>query len=173
MLEEINQVVDTTSSNDDDLDLELDFDDNDEDLSEELTKEREKARAILARAKKAEAELKELKSKVQTKSDGITKSEVMTEELVETTVLKAQGFDEELLEQLKKVAKVTGKSLLSAQADPIFVAIKTQREEQVKAEQARLGASRGAQGAKEKKTFNSKKLTPEEHKEMWRNLRNQ
>lgn len=109
---------------------------------------------IHGRAKKAEAELKALKSQPQTPN-------------VEETVLLANGMPEELLTQLKKVAAVSGTNLLKAQTDTIFVAIKEKFERDQKHEEASLPASRGAGQVKAQKGFNTPGLTREEHMAMF------
>lgn len=86
---------------------------------------------------------------------------------VEEVVLLANGMDEELLEQLKKVATVQGVSLLKAQNDPIFVAVKEKFEKDKKDQAASLPASRGSGAVKPKLDFKSKGLTEEQHREMF------
>lgn len=86
---------------------------------------------------------------------------------VEETVLLANGMPEELLKELKAVAQVRGTSLLKAQTDPIFVAVKSTYEEAKKKEAAALPASRGAAPVKVKKDFATPGLARDEHKEMF------
>jgi hypothetical protein len=85
---------------------------------------------------------------------------------VEELVLQANGMSDELLVQLKKIAEINGTSLIKAQSDPIFVAVKEKFEREKKHENASLGASRGAGTVKAKKTFATPGLTQEEHKRM-------
>lgn len=83
---------------------------------------------------------------------------------VEETVLLAQGMPEELVEKLKAVARVEGiQSLLKAQANPIFVAVKEKFEKDQRQKEASLGASRGAQSVKVPKKANTPGLSREEH----------
>ena len=81
-------------------------------------------------------------------------------------VLRVNGMSKELLEQLKKVSAVTGKDLVDAQSDDLFVAIKEKVEKEQKREQASLPASRGASAVKPKKDFRTPGLTKEEHQAM-------
>ena len=81
-------------------------------------------------------------------------------------------MSDELLGELKAVAQARGiKSLIKAQTDPIFVAVKEKFEKDQKAKDASLPASRGSGSAKVKKDFNTPGLTREEHKELFMNQR--
>ncbi len=117
---------------------------------------------LYERAKKAEADLKALKTSkpVEAKTSPAN---------VEETVLLANGMPEELVEKLKKVAQVTGTSLIKAQNDPIFVAVKSQFEKEKKQTEASMPASRSSGAVKAKKTFTTPGLTREEHMEMVKN----
>lgn len=119
---------------------------------------------LFERAKKAEAELKALRGE---KRPVQAKKPASQESSIEEVVLLANGMDEELLEQLKKISKVQGTSLLKTQADPIFVAVKEKFEKDRKEQQASLGASRGSGQIKPKLDFKSKGLTEEQHREMF------
>ncbi len=77
--------------------------------------------------------------------------------------LRVNGMSKELLEQLKKVAAVTGKDLVDTQSDPIFIALKETIEKDKKREDASLPASRGAGTVKPKVGFNTPNLTREQH----------
>ena len=85
---------------------------------------------------------------------------------VEEVVLQANGMPDELLEQLKKVAAINGTSLIKAQNDPIFVAVKEKFEKDQKQTAASLGASKGVGGTKVQKTFSTPGLTKEEHRKL-------
>jgi hypothetical protein len=110
---------------------------------------------LFERAKKAEADLKALKGAAQQPSPN-----------VEETVLLANGMPETLLAELKAVAAVRKVSLIKAQADPIFVAVKEKFEKDQKQEAASLPASRGSGASKPKKDFFTPGLTREEHMAM-------
>lgn len=118
---------------------------------------------LFERAKKAEADLKALKSAKQPVKQKQASSSVDVEE----TILLANGMDEELVEQLKKVAQVQGLSLIKAQNDPIFVAVKEKFEKDKKQEQASMGASRGSGQSKPRKDFKTPGLKEDEFKEMF------
>lgn len=117
-----------------------------------------------ARARKAEALI--VKHKKEPVAEKPEKKQPATPSEVEETVLLAQGMDEELLEQLKKVAQVNGSSLIKAQNDPIFVAVKEKFEKDQKSKAASLPASKGAGSVKKSKDVSSPGLSREEHKAL-------
>lgn len=119
------------------------------------------------RAKEAEAKVKEFKAQPSAQPTQQINN-VPSHEDIEVTVLKAQGIDAQLLDEMKALAKVRGKSVLEMKNDPIIVAIREQREAQAKAEKAKLGASRGSGQNKPGKTITSTGLSPSEHKNLWR-----
>jgi hypothetical protein len=93
---------------------------------------------------------------------------VLSEEVVEVKILKSQGVSDELITQLKKIAKVNETGLIEAQADPYFVAYKDKLEEELKKAKASLGASRGSGSVKKGKDFSTSGLSDEEHKQLWK-----
>lgn len=113
---------------------------------------------LFERAKKAEADLKVLKGSQVTK--------VSPQPNVEEVVLLANGMSEELMAELKVVAQVRKTTLLKAQNDPIFVAVKEKYEKDQKTKQASVGASRGSGGVKPKKDFMTPGLSRDEHRAM-------
>lgn len=128
---------------------------------EETDTEQEQPESIdwEARAKKAEALIiKNKKAPVAEKP-----TEQATPSNVEEIVLQANGMSDELLVQLKKVAAINGTSLIKAQNDPIFVAVKEKFEREKKSSSASLGASRGSGAAKVQKGLNTPGLSREEH----------
>jgi hypothetical protein len=142
-----------------DLELELGDDSEEEDIAAIKAKAEKMetfARQAVARAKKAEEENKSLKkTPLQPQPASPTN--------VEETVLLANGMSEELLEELKAIAQVRKTSLIKAQADPIFVAIKEKIEKDKKQQEASLPASRGSGSAKPKKDFKTVGLTRDDH----------
>jgi len=117
---------------------------------------------LYERAKKAEAELKALRGNPIAK-----KSASASPQNVEEVVLQAQGMTDELLTELKAVASVRGTSLIKAQADPLFVAIKEKLEKDKKHQEASLGSSRGSGSVKARKDFKTPGLTRDEHRKMF------
>ena len=121
---------------------------------------------LYERAKKAEADLKAYKT-----SSPAPTSKQASPASVEETVLLAQGMSEELLNELKAVAKARGiASLIKAQNDYLFVAAKEKFEKDKKAKDSSMPASRGAGQVKAQKTFSTPGLTKEEHMKMVKNL---
>lgn len=116
----------------------------------------------LAKAQAEAAKYRRLFEKSQKKPVEQTQTQA-TPSNVEEVVLLANGMDETLMEQLKKVAAVTGTSLIKAQNDPIFVAVKEKFERDKKSANASLGASKGTGSAKVQKTAGTPGLSREEH----------
>lgn len=119
----------------------------------------------LAKAQAEAAKYRRLFEKTQKVKPEQTKPQA-TPLNVEETVLLANGMDETLMEQLKKVAAINGTSLLKAQNDPIFVAVKEKFEREKKSSNASLGASRGSGSAKVKKDLSTPGLSREEHMKL-------
>ena len=159
---------------DEELDLELELDNTEdvEDLKLKLEEAREANRKINARAKIAEAKLKEKESQpTQTTEQKATQpisNPVLTAEDVEVRNLKAQGVSNDEIVYLKKLAAVNGTSIIEAQSDELFSAFKSKKEEQEKSEKSKLGASRGSSSVKREKDYSTPGLSDEEHKEIWK-----
>ncbi len=118
---------------------------------------------LFERAKKAEAEVKMLKGNKTT----VKPSTDSPQPNVEETVLLANGMPEELVKELKVVAKARGiTSLLKAQKDPIFVAIKEKFEKDTKTREASVGGSNRAGAKKAQKNFTTPGLSRDEHRAM-------
>lgn len=148
----VPEIVETPADTSEETDVTIEVD------AEQLQATNKK---LYERAKKAEAELKALRG-----STGAPAKSVSPQLGVEEAVLLANGMSEELLGELKAVAKVRGTSLIKAQADPIFVAVKEKFEKDKKQKDASLPASRGASAVKAAKTANTPGLTREEHKAL-------
>lgn len=132
----------------------------------DAAKLQETNKKLFERAKKAEAELKALKSQVTAKPKTEVTQSVSPQLNVEEAVLQANGMPDELLTELKAVAKVRGLSLIKAQNDPIFVAVKEKFEQDKKQKDASLPASRGSGAAKPKKDLTTPGLSREEHRKL-------
>lgn len=165
MSTEDEEVLEATNSNEEEnFEEEIEEDTDDiEALREALGKEKIAKQQILARAKKAEALLRENKDK-----PSLNNNNALTSETVETTILKAQGLPDDEIAYLKKLATLNGTSIIEAQSDDIFKSFKANKEAQEKQANAKLGASRGSGSVKKEKTFTTKGLSDEDHKEMWR-----
>lgn len=126
----------------------------------DVAKIQETNKKLYARLKAVEAELK------LAKQDKPATSPLNVEE----TVLLANGMPEELLKELKALSAVRKSSLIKAQTDPIFVAIKEKFEKEQRQKEASVGASRGSGAVKPKKDFKTSGLTREEHMRMVKSL---
>lgn len=85
----------------------------------------------------------------------------------EEGILIAKGIDEDSLNQLKSIAKGKDISLLEAEKDPLFLTYFEKVQKDKKAEQAKLGASKGSAYKENKETFRPG-LTREEHMALWK-----
>lgn len=126
---------------------------------------------LFARAKKAEGFVQDSDGnwikKPKTEAAPTTRTSTASTPTVEETVLLVNGMPEELLAELKVIAKVRNVSLVKAQKDPIFVAVKDKFEKDAKQRDAAVGSPRGSGGMKPKKDFNTPNLTREEHQKMF------
>lgn len=161
---DIRQQEGTNPDNEPEVEEELDTPDDGEALKELLAKEREAKASILARAKKAEAKLKELSSQPNPQVEEQKPNQASLS--VEETVLLANGMPEELIKELKVIAQVRGTSIIKAQNDPVFVAIKDNFEKAKKTEDATISASRGSSQVKPKKDLKTVGLSREEHMKL-------
>lgn len=165
-MEDPVEVLDTTSSNEEGLEETLIDTEDVEALRHQLAEANKKLEnfdQVVARAKKAEALLKNKPEATQ----NITTSGLSKED-IEEAILKNTGMSADLLKDLKALAKVRNTGLIEAQNDPIFVAIKKAQEEEAKSEKAKLPASRGSSSVKKEKDFNTPSISDAEHKELWK-----
>ena len=126
------------------------------DLAGELEKERKAKTQILARAKKAEEELKNLKAKPQNNKSNDS-------QLSDELKLIARGLSDEEIEQAKIIAKGKDIPLTEAIKDPLFVIFQKDMEDKEKKEKAKLGASRGSGESQEELTGTESGSTRDEH----------
>ncbi len=111
--------------------------------------------AELAHAKAEAAKYRRLfeKSRKPTAQTTVPKApQTASSVSIEETVLLANGMSEDLLGELKAVAAVRKTSLIKAQTDPIFIAVKDKFEKEQRQRDASLPASRSSGTAKPKKT---------------------
>ena len=132
--------------------------------SEEETQEEAKTTDWEAEAKKLRAILERKSKKVEKKPAPATQSV----ETVEEIVLRTQGMEDDLIEPLKKLAKINGQTLVEAQKDPLFIALKEKREAEKKSQEASMGAARGSAQKSPKISFNTPGITDAQHKELWK-----
>lgn len=164
-MENENEIVvpqtDTDTTENDELEINLDEEYSQEEDAEALRKEVETLKA------QKEHWRKKATQPIQ-KTEQPKETPVLSEEVIEVKILKSQGLSDDLITQLKKIAKVNETGLIEAQADPYFVAFKEKLEEDQKKARASLGASKGSGQVKKGKDFQTAGLTDEEHKQLWR-----
>ena len=127
-------------------------------LKEQIEKAQETIRQLTARAKKAEA---------QNKRTDLHTPEASITENVDERILLSQGVTGELLVQLKKVARFNETDLITAQQDPLYIAMKEKIEQEKRDKEASLGASKSSGGSKAQKDFTTQGLKPEDHRALW------
>ena len=130
------------------------------DLAGELEKANEAKTQILARAKKAEAELKDLRAKSSINSDP---------QLSEELKLIARGLSDEEIEQAKVVAKGRDISLQEAVKDPLFLTFQSDLIAKKKKEDAKLGASKGSGESQDEAGIKSD-MTREDHQKVFKKI---
>jgi hypothetical protein len=97
-----------------------------------------------------------------------TTNSSLSEEAIEAKILLSQGKSPELIEEMKALAKVRGKSLLEIQNDPILLAMEKARDDESNAKKVKLGAARGSSTVQTKKSTATANLSAEEHKALWK-----
>jgi hypothetical protein len=133
-------------------------------LEQEIAKQREIAENQRIRAEKAEAKAKAVRQS-DTKED---KNQDTPD--VDERILRANGMPDELLKELKAIAKAREVSLIDAQKDPLFKLVKENFEQETKQKEASLGSSKGSGNAQAKKSISSPGLSKEDHKAMWKQM---
>jgi len=130
------------------------------DLAGELEKANEAKTQILARAKKAEAELKDLRAKSSINSDP---------QLSEELKLIARGLSDEEIEQAKVIAKGRDISLQEAVKDTLFLTFQSDLIAKKKKEDAKLGASKGSGESQDEAGIKSD-MTREDHQKVFKKI---
>jgi hypothetical protein len=170
MSDKDNEALGATNPNEEEnLETEIEDTEDVDVLKSQVERDRIAKQQILARAKKAEAELKALKEQKPNATQNINNN--LSSEDVEVSILKAQKVSDEKIAYLKKIAKLNGTSIIDAQSDELYLAWEAKKEAEEKSEKAKLGASRGSGSVKKEKTINSTGLSDEEHKALWREQR--
>lgn len=134
------------------------------DLAEQLEKQRKANAQILARAKKAEEDLKKLKLN-STSSNIKNNNPDISDELK----LIARGYSDEVIEQAKVIAKGRSINLLEAIKDPLVVSFANDLKEKQKKEDAKLGATSGS-GESSDETLIKPNMSREEHMKVFKEV---
>lgn len=176
----------TNDHDEQDIDKDLEAIEDADALREEARKGRKATREATARAKKAEAALKEKKPPQERQkkdededdesedesgsgsSASHNKKPVISADDVDIKILRSQGVGDAAIERLQKIAALNGTSILDAQTDPLYVDWKAKEDARIASEKAKLGASHGSGSRRKGKDLNTPGLTAEEHKEMWK-----
>jgi hypothetical protein len=167
MSEQDTQVQDSATNESQEQELEINLDDIETVEAQPKMYTEEQFRQVVARAKKAEGELKATKQSASKETQPINKPS-FTDQDIDAKVLEAQGTPEDELETLKKIAQLEGISIIKAREHNLFKLFKTQKEEDEKANKAKLGASKGSGSVKKAPGFNTPGLSQEDHRALWR-----
>lgn len=154
MEESTDVATDTSVEVEEDTNISEEGEEETPDLSAELEKERKAKAQILARAKKAEEELKALKAKPQNTNND--------PQLSEELKLIARGLSDEEIEQAKVIARGKDIPLTEAIKDAMFIAYQSDLKEKERKEKAKLGASKGSGETSEEPEVKSG-MTRDEH----------
>lgn len=144
---------------------------NDSQPEVDVEKLKETNSKLYARAKQAEAELKQLRQAPKPVAESVpTNNTYVSREELDLAILQTKnGYDEETVENLKVISKGKGVSLLQAQEDPLFKLMLAQKEQERKQTQAKLGTSRGSSSTKAVKI---ESMSREEHMAYVKSLTN-
>ena len=159
MTDEVNDVAADTSAEVEETTNSNETVEETVDLAGELEKERTAKTQILARAKKAEEELKALKAKPQVNKNN-------DPQLSDELKLIARGLSDEEIDKAKIIAKGNGTTLQEAIKDPLFTIFQKDYKEKQQREDAKLGASKGS-GESQDETEIKKDMTREEHQKVF------
>lgn len=135
------------------------------DLAGELEKQRKANLQILARAKRAEEELKKFKT-APAPSPVINNN---NPEFSDELKLIARGLSDEEISQAKVIAKGKGIVLTEAIKDPMFTLFQKDLKEKEKRENAKLGGSRGS-GESADDSIIKPNMTKEEHEAAFKKM---
>lgn len=166
MADEVNDVAtdenvdveETTNSNEDSVE---ETQEDTEALQEKLDQTEKAKSQILARAKKAEDELKKLKES-KTESH-ITNPDPYFEERIE---LLATGIPRKVLDEAQSIAKGKGITLTKAMEEPIVQTFQADLKEKERKEKAKLGASKGS-GESQNESLVTEGMSREDHQKAF------
>jgi len=130
------------------------------DLQAELENERKAKSQILARAKKAEQELKDLKANPPIKNDP---------QLSDELKLIARGLSDEEIDKAKVIAKGSDITLPEAIKTDLFLSFQATLKEKERKEKAKLGASKGS-GESQDDTLIKPEMSREEHEKVFKKV---
>lgn len=165
MSQEDTELLDTTNLDENELDNIEDGTEDVDVLREQLEAERQARLHLTARAKRAEAELKQFKTTSQNPTQNTTSN--LTPEDIRVEILRSEGTPSDEIEELKTIAKMKNITVIEAKETTYFKAYKAEKDERERSERAKLGVSTRSGQQKAQKTFNTPGLSPAEHKQLW------
>lgn len=133
----------------------------DDSKEDKVAKLEEANKKLYARAKAAEEKAKGTKENPQPLQTNTPNNSLSREE----AILLSQGVDTTSLEMLSKISKLEGISLLEAKENDLYKAYLAKIEQEKRAEQSKLGASRGSGRIESTSTA---KMSREEHMAMFK-----
>ena len=146
------------------VDDEVETSEEEDSTSEDSNELTDREKQFLARAKKAEGKLKEVKT--STKEPDVKVNKTNTEQVGltrEEAIFYAKGGSEDDLELAKKIAKVDNVSILVAMEDDLYKSKIAQREDAEKIKKNQLGSSKGSQTGSGHEEKPLKDMTRDEH----------
>lgn len=165
-MEENNQV--TSEENTTQENTEVTNEESQEEISvEDKRDEVAKLNAIIERKTK---KVKELNSESETKTqkESNLQDKPTSVSMEDVFVVSSNQLSSEEYNYAQKVAELNETTLQEAVKDDLFKSWREKQKEETKKQQAEMGASKGSKGMKEKKSFDSKGLSQEEHKALFK-----
>lgn len=145
----------------------VDVVEQEETTSEEVQEESHDDSITLSKAEYSKLKRQAIAYKANKETPKQEQTAGLSKEDIELTVLASQGINAELLNEMKVLAKLRGKSIIEMKDDPIILAMKEVKEKEEKARLAKLPASKGSGNVRQEKNF-STPLSKEEHRELWK-----
>jgi hypothetical protein len=155
----------------DDPDLNIDFDNLTQEEAVELLKKSSfvsRKRSEQVRTLRAKLEDKPKEGEADKKEAQPLPAEdtnVSTEDLF---VISSHDLTQEEYAYAKKVGKMEDMPIGEAVKNPLFTTWRQNRQEEVKRQEASMGASKGSGSRKKQKTFETPHLSQDDHKELWK-----
>ena len=159
--ENLDVAEDTSSEVEEDTNISEDSAEDTVDLAEKVEKAEQFARTAVARAKKAEEELKALKAKPHINNQD--------PQLSDELKLIARGLSDEEIDKAKVIAKGADMTLQEAIKDPLFLSYQTTLKEKERKEKAKLGASKGS-GESQDESLIKPEMSRDEHEKAFKKV---
>ena len=154
----------------DEIDTQEGQESGNEDTTAEVNEEvvsKKQFNQVLARAKRAEEELKKSKTSVKPAPSQVINNN--NPDISEELKLIARGLSDEEINQAKVIAKGKGIVLTEAIKDPMFLTVQKDIKEREKREAAKLGGSKGSSES-EDEALVKPNMTRDEHMAAFKKL---